>query len=622
MMRYFLLLVLSLIGMAAEAKNWIAQACINQESLLIHIDPHGNPVYVQGNGVMNRALHNKHGWQIKTLPEGQLMNLEVRNGNAHLNGKALIRYEPADDNSVSVEAIGEWRNHNGDALVIFKHPSGFAIGNREWETSLTTLGPQQWLLGDGRIARWQNQQLQISSSSCSQTANISSYRFHRAWLAEEQLITLDNARIGLQIFSPDTEPRGNVILVHGSAPFEAAWYQLQAWWFVNAGYRAIAFDKRGAGASSGNSFTSSVHDFAADVQQIIKYLRNRYPTQPVGLWGISQGGAVISLTDSKDPQLKPDFAIVVSTPGYAFRQQELYRRTQVYSDLGYSEAYATMGNRWWTMAFDMVIQISAGAFPEVGVRDYLDMNTDWSATWGKVSFPALLLFGKKDTLVEPGRAAAAIATARQHNNLTPLSMMTFANANHGMKLTHSGSFFEDNDHYVPDYVNRMTHWLDNHVNNTQENNINVVMEDRLQTRFTTGAEWGRPGFYAGIWGQAIWSLLLLLFIVVQIYFSIRYKSLLLFLASGTALGSIVCFNLLITTSLLPQLQIPDQTEPINFLIAMRIIATASIVLILSVISIEMFKAYSIQRKVRLYCWFVSIFLCLFSTWLVYWRIIL
>lgn len=620
MIRLLLLLALSFLAFNTQAKSSIAQGCLNQDPLLIHLDDHGWPHYVQGNGVMNRALTGPNGWHLKTLPEGTLLPLELE-GELALEGKPLNRFEPLDDQSILTKALGEWRNEAGDSLVIFKHPAGYGIGNQHWETSITALDTDNWLLGDGRKVTWENSQLQLSASPCSQTDNKSNYQFHRAWDATQEVIHWETGHIGIQVFSPETEVKGNIIIVHGSAPFEAAWYQLQAWWFVKAGYRAITFDKR-VGASSGDPFTSSVHDFAADVQQIIKHLRYKYPDQSVGLWGISQGGAVISLTDSNDPILKPDFALVVSTPGYAFRQQELYRRTHVYQNLGYSDAYATMGNRWWTMAFDMVIQISAGEFPNLGVRDFLDLNTDWSDTWGKVSFPTLLMFGKKDTLVEPGRAAAAIAKARQQNKLAPVSIMTFESASHGMKLTRSGSFFEDNNQFAPGYVDFMMNWANNYKQATSENSIQVLADDHLQTQFETGAEWGRPGLFAGIWAQTYWSLIMLVMILIQLFFSIRHKSLLLFLATSTALASITCFNLLITNYLLPQLQIPDQAEPTDFLLTMRVLATTSVALLLGTIGLELFKAYSIQRKAKFYCWFTLIFFCVYLAWLIYWRIIL
>ncbi|MEP7009206.1 MAG: alpha/beta fold hydrolase [Acidobacteriota bacterium] len=94
------------------------------------------------------------------------------------------------------------------------------------------------------------------------------------------------------------------------------------------GIASLRWDDRGAGASGGDHFGSTVDDFAADARAAVAYLRSRPEVagHAVGIVGHSEGGligpmvavaAVGAVTPAADPSV--DFLVLLAPPGETLR---------------------------------------------------------------------------------------------------------------------------------------------------------------------------------------------------------------------------------------------------------------------------------------------------------------
>ena len=104
--------------------------------------------------------------------------------------------------------------------------------------------------------------------------------------------------------------RGTVIILHGWCGSKE-WTREMIRLAVAHGYNAIAFDSRAHGASGGQYCTYGVRE-KDDVSAVLDEAQKRFgDIGPVGVFGISFGGAVATLALAGDPRLR--FGIIVSS---------------------------------------------------------------------------------------------------------------------------------------------------------------------------------------------------------------------------------------------------------------------------------------------------------------------
>ncbi|CCQ23655.1 Putative uncharacterized protein yghX [Listeria monocytogenes N53-1] len=94
------------------------------------------------------------------------------------------------------------------------------------------------------------------------------------------------------------KPKGIIVFVHGDGAQEATQnggYKPLMERFAKQGYISVSWDKLGVGKSSGNWLNQSMDDRANEVNQVIEWMKVKYPdsTAKIGLWGASQAGWVI-----------------------------------------------------------------------------------------------------------------------------------------------------------------------------------------------------------------------------------------------------------------------------------------------------------------------------------------
>ena len=159
----------------------------------------------------------------------------------------------------------------------------------------------------------------------------------------EVRFTSDSITLVGTLVLPDTStPVPAVVLVHGSGPETRDHYMRYARQFASNGIAALAYDKRGAGASSPGNPRAPFHVLANDVLAAVDFLR-REPAidgARVGLWGLSEGEWVVPLAASR--MNDPAFLIIVSASGVSPSEQVRLEMRNALRAKGYPDSIVAL----------------------------------------------------------------------------------------------------------------------------------------------------------------------------------------------------------------------------------------------------------------------------------------
>ncbi|MGH9871282.1 MAG: alpha/beta hydrolase family protein [Pyrinomonadaceae bacterium] len=133
----------------------------------------------------------------------------------------------------------------------------------------------------------------------------------------------------------DTKHRA-IVFTHGGGPALRDFFWGLGYLFAARGVTVLAYDKRGAGESTGNWRTATFEDLAADAVAGAKFLQSRADIQPkgIGFWGISQGGWIAPLAAARFPDSA--FAIALSGGGLSPAEQEVFDTEYELTKAGFS----------------------------------------------------------------------------------------------------------------------------------------------------------------------------------------------------------------------------------------------------------------------------------------------
>jgi alpha-beta hydrolase superfamily lysophospholipase len=112
------------------------------------------------------------------------------------------------------------------------------------------------------------------------------------------------ARLAVAVVSPKLPPRATIFVLHGIRDNKENVRHF-ADHLSEAGYRAVLVDGRGQGRSSGDWLTYGVQE-SRDLSQLVDAL---HVDGPVGVMGISYGGAVAIEWAARDPRVKAAVAV-------------------------------------------------------------------------------------------------------------------------------------------------------------------------------------------------------------------------------------------------------------------------------------------------------------------------
>jgi alpha/beta superfamily hydrolase len=165
---------------------------------------------------------------------------------------------------------------------------------------------------------------------------------------------------GTLLLPAEHNPAAAIVFVQGAGPETRNASRFLAEFFVKLGVAALIYDKRGAGASTGDWKHSSFDDLAGDAVEAVNYLKSRREVDPlrIGLMGTSQGGWIAPMAAVRSADVH--FVIAKSAAGVDPEEQELARlEMQMRSDGNRPEdikeavelyrqmiAYARTGHGW------------------------------------------------------------------------------------------------------------------------------------------------------------------------------------------------------------------------------------------------------------------------------------
>ncbi|MEW5763398.1 MAG: alpha/beta hydrolase family protein [Acidobacteriota bacterium] len=259
--------------------------------------------------------------------------------------------------------------------------------------------------------------------------------------------------------------------------------------FVRQGFLFMAFDKRGAGQSTGRWQEASLEDLAGDVLRGLEVLKSRPDVNPrrMGLWGASQGGWVAAIAASRSPDVS--FLVVQSGSGVSVVENMAHESRSQMAGAGLSgadleEGSALVGRLLGMMAdgkpHEEIAAVGAAAegkpyapFAAFGKlpRDHylwkwvrLCGHTDSADALRKVRCPVLWFLGDRDSQVPAAVSEKRILDALAAAGNPDYTVKVLSPANHGLLECSTGLWSEVRTckRYVPGYWETMADWLKGH----------------------------------------------------------------------------------------------------------------------------------------------------------------
>jgi len=262
-------------------------------------------------------------------------------------------------------------------------------------------------------------------------------------------MTMMTMQDGTRIFYRDWGPKeAQTIMFHHGWPLSADDWDNQMLFFLNNGYRVVAFDRRGHGRSDQTETGNEMDTYAADVAELVKGIDLN---DVIHVGHSTGGGEVIRYVARSEPGRVSKAVLIgavppimLQTPQYpgglpievfdGFRKALIHNRSQFFLDIptgpfyGFNRDGAEVSDglirNWWRQAmmgsakahYDCITAFS---------------ETDFTADLKAVSLPVLLMHGEDDQIVPID------ASARMAINLLPNgTLKTYPGLSHGLFATH------------------------------------------------------------------------------------------------------------------------------------------------------------------------------------------
>ena len=195
-------------------------------------------------------------------------------------------------------------------------------------------------------------------------------------------------------------PKGTVFVLHGIGDRkDKVPYLLWARVLAQAGYRAVLVDLRGHGRSTGRYMSYGVHESHDMAQLLDAFEEQGLVYGPVGVWGISYGGAVAIQWAAIDPRVK---AIVAFEPFCTLR------------DAVRDFAPVVLGG-WSFIAQPPFVRAVTNAAAALAGFDPDDANPLRAIT--RTDAPVLLVHGTRDRHLPPRHSERLHDAAPDHSEL-------------------------------------------------------------------------------------------------------------------------------------------------------------------------------------------------------------
>jgi dipeptidyl aminopeptidase/acylaminoacyl peptidase len=301
----------------------------------------------------------------------------------------------------------------------------------------------------------------------------------------------DVALAGTLLLPPGAGPHPACVIVHGSGGQWRDCVRLIADFLAGSGVAALAYDKRGTGASTGDYDRADFPDLAEDALAGMRFLQAHpaVDARRVGFFGSSQGGWIVPIAASRAPDTA--FAILHSAPAVPVWRQNLNNvehsmRADGFGEETIGRALAMMdglqdmwrtGEGWeglaaaWRAAEGEPWLEYVGPLPEKPTPEQAERwrrNTDRELDRDPLPFlertrcPVLALYGSEDTVVAPEANAELLAGALRRGGNADVELRVFEHADHLGVVRREGGrrlAFGDATHFEVGYFREMAAWL-------------------------------------------------------------------------------------------------------------------------------------------------------------------
>jgi alpha-beta hydrolase superfamily lysophospholipase len=227
------------------------------------------------------------------------------------------------------------------------------------------------------------------------------------------LVTRDGARLPLERWAPDGQPRAVILALHSFGDFRLGMAPVGRW-FAERGVAVYAYDQRGFGEAPHFGLWAGSATLIDDLADAVRAVRAEAPGRPLHLLGESMGGAVIlALMGRADA---PEVAgLLLAAPGV----REGVRLRYLWDVLMWTGAHVAPSASL-TVRREEEPRLSAEAkrrfaadpriVREVRADAYeglLDLSDEASAAADRVRAPAFIMYGGADGFVRQVSICAA-----------------------------------------------------------------------------------------------------------------------------------------------------------------------------------------------------------------------
>lgn len=284
-------------------------------------------------------------------------------------------------------------------------------------------------------------------------------------------------------------PHPAIVRIHGSGP-QTRRNPIDGWWAYH-GVAYLAFDKRGAGKSTGDWREAGISELADDVLAAIRFLRKRGDIDPdqIGIEGDSEGGWIAPVVAAQDSRIK--FIFIMTGPAMDYVPELMNEVEERVKARGLSGDDLTKALDFKRKALQMIAD-GAGLSDDAWVKfqAFLDpyRNEKWfayvseprergpgqkrlylmsrvhsSEFWRRVKIPVLAFYGGKDLNVPAAKNVAALTQELNEAGNRDYLIKVFPDANHeGFEVT---SAMLDNEQIryvqrqVPGFFDTLLSWV-------------------------------------------------------------------------------------------------------------------------------------------------------------------
>jgi len=291
---------------------------------------------------------------------------------------------------------------------------------------------------------------------------------------------------GTLVMPRATAPVPLMVFVQGAGPETRAASLFLADYFVHRGVAAFAYDKRGAGESTGDWKHASFETLAGDVEAVVTFLSEQagIDAHRIGLMGSSQGGWIAPMAALHLPNIA--FVIVKSAAAVTPERQELARVARLMTREGASSAdiaegqnlyknaiaYARTGIGWDGLQQEIKADSTKpwAFFPVDTPRDFyffdqirLFFAHDPIPVLQQLRCPLLVIFGGKDDDAPPLETEIGpLLTAMQVNGKES-QLEIFPSAGHDLRIVPESGEPWDFGRFAPGYLQLLGSWVDANV---------------------------------------------------------------------------------------------------------------------------------------------------------------